>query len=53
MLNMQDVYKNIILSHFSTVFFWQLQSVRYTPHFNPLTAKLFNCNFHPLQVVCR
>ena len=21
--------------------------------FNPLTAKLFNCNFHPLEVVSR
>ena len=22
-------------------------------NFNPLTAKLFNCNFHPLEVLSR
>ena len=26
---------------------------RYTIYFNPLTAKLFNLNFHPLEAVSR
>ena len=31
----------------------QLRESKDNPNFNPLTAKLFNLNFHPLEVVSR
>ena len=30
-----------------------LRESKDNPNFNPLTAKLFNLNFHPLEVVSR
>ena len=32
---------------------WKIHNTEHLTTFNPLTAKLFNLNFHPLEIVSR
>ena len=59
-VNMKSIRVDIVVSSTGTSLHLGYTHAMFTDlldrqqnHFNPLTAKLFNLNFHPLEVVSR